>query len=217
MHVSDIMTTGVYAVTPQTTLKEVAALLDEHFISGVPVVDADGVVVGVISEGDFLFKQRGPYERAGVLSRLLHSDGNARMKLEARTAAEAMTMPPRTIAGFRTLAAAAAEMLDAGVNRLPVVDLEGKLVGIITRADLVRAFLRPDAAIKREIVDEVLRTLWIDHGEVTVAVENGEVQLDGRVATKADAESVERFVRRVPGVVSLDSRVTWRDGDGRSG
>jgi CBS domain-containing protein len=216
MHVSDIMTTNVYAVAPQTTLKDVAALLDEHFISGVPVVDAEGVVVGVVSEGDFLFKQRGPYKRTGALSRLLHSDGDAQLKLEARTAAEAMTMPPRTITGSRTLAAAAAEMLDAGVNRLPVVDLEGKLVGIITRADLVRAFLRPDSAIKREIVDEVLGTLWIDRAEVTVSVEEGEVELSGRVAKKADAEAVDRFVRRVPGVVSLDSQVTWRDGNGRS-
>src|SRR5581483_10682270 len=132
-------------------------------------------------------------------------------KLRARTAGEAMTAPAVTISGARQVAQAAAKMIDERVNRLPVVDEDGKLVGIVTRADLVHAFVRSDEAIAGEIRDDViLHTLWIPPEQVTVNVREGEVELTGCVDSEADAELVVSQARRVPGVVAVASALTWR-------
>lgn len=214
MKVHDVMTRDVLTVAPHTSLKEVARLLSDHRISGLPVV-ADGEVVGVVSEGDLLFKERGPAERRGLLGRLLAEHGNdVLLKLEARDVSDAMTAPPVTIEPARPLAAAARLMLEQGVNRLPVVDRSG-LVGIVTRADLVRAFARSDEEIKREIEDDVIRrTLWLGPTEIGVSVDEGEVVLEGRVARRTEAEVAEALVGAVAGVVSVDSRLSWREDDG---
>jgi CBS domain-containing protein len=136
------------------------------------------------------------------------------LKLEARDVGDAMTIPPVTIGPHRTLRAAATLMLDRQVNRLPVVD-DGKLVGILTRADLVRAFARPDDEIKREIEHDVLSTaLWLDSADVGVTVDDGDVTLVGQVERRMDAELAVDLVERVAGVVSVDSRLTWRTGGG---
>ncbi len=218
MRIREIMTSEVFTVRPDTPLKEVAAALAERRISGVPVVDEEGEVLGVVSEADILFKERGPSTRTGTLAWLLDPYGfEGRLKLEARTAAEAMTAPAKTIASWRSVSAAAAQMLEQRINRLPVVDERGALVGIVTRSDLVRAFVRPDAEIEREIREDVLRqALWLDAPErVEVAVEGGRVRLGGTVATRSDAELVSAFVAKVPGVVEVESSVGWIDGNGR--
>ena len=211
MKVRDVMTKDVITLEPRTSLKDAARLLVEHGISGLPVV-VEGVVVGVLSEGDLLFKERGPGDRRiGVLGRLLDNYGmDGELKLEARDVGDAMTIPPVTIGPYRAVRAAAALMLDKQVNRLPVVD-GGKLVGILTRADLVRAFARADDEIKHEIEHDVLSTaLWLDAADVAVAVDDGEVTLVGQVERRMDAEVAVDLVERVPGVVSVDSRLTWR-------
>ena len=139
------------------------------------------------------------------------------LKLDAHTAAEAMTSPAKTIAPWRLVSAAAAQMLDEGVNRLPVVDDEGRLVGIVTRADLVRAFVRPDAEIEHEIREDVLtRALLLETaGTVTVAVEGGQVTLGGSVDKRTDAELIPALVAKVPGVVEVDSSIGWREDNRR--
>ena len=105
-------------------------------------------------------------------------------------------------------------MIDGRINRLPVVTDDGVLIGIVTRADLVRAFVRPDDEIATEIRDDVvLRTLWIAPEQVSVTVKGGAVELAGHVGTKADAELVASLTRRVPGVVSVASDVTWDTDD----
>jgi CBS domain-containing protein len=215
MKVADVMTSDVITVQPETSLKEVAAILAERRISGVPVVDQDGKIVGVVSEADILFKERGPLERKGMFA--VFTDPTygmgGQLKLEARTAAEAMTAPAQTIAPWRLVSSAAAEMLDHGVNRLPVVDDKGLLVGIVTRADLVRAFVRPDAEIEREIREDVLeRALLLEtSAAVTVAVDEGKVTLGGTMRTRTDAEIVPALVAKVPGVVEVDSSIGWRE------
>lgn len=209
MKVEDVMTRDVITVRPETSLKEVASILADKGISGVPVVNEESGLVGVVSEGDILFKERPPSSRRGTLARLLDPYAmEGQLKLEARTAEEAMTSPARTIAPQRVVGAAAALMVEAGVNRLPVVDADGRLVGIVTRADLVRAFIRPDEAIEREIEQDLLQTLWIDPARVSIAVENGEVRLGGKVDTQEQAELVARLVQSIPGVVSVDSQLT---------
>lgn len=213
MNVRDVMTSDVVTVRAQTSLKEVAAILGERRISGVPVVSENGEVIGVVSEGDILFKERGPSERKGMLAWLANPYGlEGQLKLEARIAAEAMTAPAKTIAPWRLVSSAAAQMLDEGVNRLPVVNDEGRLVGIVTRADLVRAFVRPDVEIEREIREVLERALLLETpGAVTVAVDGGKVTLGGTLVMRTDAELVSTLVAKVPGVVEVESSVGWRE------
>jgi CBS domain-containing protein len=186
MQVKELMTIDVTTVRSTTSIKEAAALLAEHRISGLPVVDADRHVLGVLSERDII-------------------------ELAGKTAGEAMSAPALTIGANRSVTEAVATMLDRNVKRLPVVDGEGLLVGIVTRADLVRAFVRPDEDVAREIREDVIqRTLWIEPAEVRVEVSDGEVRLSGEVDSKSDAELIPRFVERVPGVTSVLSKLRWR-------
>jgi CBS domain-containing protein len=180
-------------------------------VSGLPVVDEDGSVLGIVSEADILAKERGRETgRGSLLDHLLDADGRVDRKHEARDAADAMTSPAVTIRPNRPLAEAAALMLDRGVNRLPVVDKSGTLLGIVTRADLVRAFVRDDAAIEKEIREDViLRTLWESPHHFAVQVDAGEVTIEGQVHDAESAELLARFVERVPGVVGIRSRITW--------
>jgi CBS domain-containing protein len=215
MRIEDVMTKDVVTVAPETPLKHVAALLAGRKISGLPVVDEQGALVGVVSEGDILFKERGAPERTGMLARLHRRRGpDGRAKLEARTAAEAMTTPATTAPPWRSVAAAAAQMTDDGINRLPVVDQDGKLVGIVTRADLVRAFARPDAEIRREIEEDVLERALLLPEPISVAVDEGKVTLGGSVDKRLDAMLVPAVVAKVPGVVEIESAISWREDDG---
>lgn len=217
MKVRDVMTKEVTTVSPDMSLKDVASILIDKGISGLPVVDADGTLLGVVSEADILAKERDPAGvNAGWLGWLLDPQGPAaQLKLEARTAREAMTSPATTITPERPVYVAATEMIEQGFNRLPVVD-DGKLVGIVTRADLVRAFVRSDAEIEREIrEDVVLRTLWIAPESLSIFVRNGEVTLKGQVESEDDADLAAAFAGRVPGVVSVDSKLSWLPENGK--
>jgi CBS domain-containing protein len=212
MKVEELMSENVIAVSPEASLKEVAATLAEDRISGLPVVDERRTVLGVISEADILVKEIGAEARhGGIIGWLLGGGRVDADKLAARTAGEAMTVPAITIGLHRHVSDAARLMTENGIKRLPVVDMHGVLVGILTRADLVRAFARPDPEIVREIRDDVIRrTLWIDEGRVFVRVERGEVTLSGSVDRKSDAEILPVFISRVPGVVSVRSELGWR-------
>jgi CBS domain-containing protein len=202
MRVAEVMTTEVLTVRPETTLKEVAELLGSRGISGAPVVDAAGHVIGVVSEADILAKERKP-RRAGRLERLFAHETVDR-KAAARTAGEAMTAPALTIGAERRVDAAATTMLDRSVNRLPVVDREGVLVGIVTRADLVRAFVHTDDQIEREIREEVLlHELWLDPEEYELSVQAGEVTISGPARTESERQLLVRRISLVPGVVSV--------------
>jgi CBS domain-containing protein len=211
--VRDVMTSPVVTVRRDTPLKEVARLLIDNGMSGVPVVDASGDVVGVISEGDFLIKEQGAVEvRHRRLARLLGESHATLAQLEkvgARTAGEAMTEPALTIDPSRAIREAAAIMTSHQVNRLPVVD-HGRLVGIVTRADLLRAYLRTDEELTRSIRDDVLlKILWVDPSGFDITVINGEVTIVGHVERRSSAEIIEATIRMVPGVVTVDADLTW--------
>jgi len=206
MRVAQLMTTDVLTVHPETPLKEVAQLLAARGISGAPVVDDAGHLLGVVSEADILAKERRP-QRQTRFGRLLGHPEPHDAKESARTAGEAMTAPAVTIAADRRIDAAAAMMLDRSVNRLPVVDADGALVGIVTRADLVRAFVHSDEQIEAEIREEVLlHELWVDPAEFDLRVQQGEVTISGRVHSDSERALLERRVRLVPGVVSVTVR-----------
>jgi CBS domain-containing protein len=211
MRVRDVMTADVATVALDTDLRDVAALLVRKRISGVPVVDR-GRVIGVVSERDILFKER-PSDgiHRGVLAWLM-DEGDLMLKVDARTARSAMTAPAVTIGPARSVADAAALMLDEGVSRLPVIDRQ-ELVGIVTRHDLVRAFARSDEEIWQEIdSDPLIRSYWRRPGSYDIAVNRGAVTLTGKVRSEEDAQLIEVFVDRVPGVVAVTSRLHWENG-----
>jgi CBS domain-containing protein len=121
-----------------------------------------------------------------------------------------MSAPAITITPGRLVHEAAALMISESVNRLPVIE-HGKLVGILTRADVVRAFTRTAAEIADEIREEIFRrTLWLEPGSVSMDVVEGVVRIEGEVETEADAELLPVFVSRVPGVVSVSADVRAR-------
>jgi CBS domain-containing protein len=214
MRVEDVMTRDVAVVSPATSLREVARLLSERGISGVPVCDETGRVVGVVSEGDILAKEEGLALDVRSPLAWLVGDGRDRRKAGAVTAGEAMTSPAIVVAPREQVSQAARTMVERGVNRLPVVE-DGRLVGIVTRADLVRAFTRGDEEIRREIEQDVLlHTLWIRPADVSIEVDDGVVALRGTLDTKTASELVTAYVRRVPGVVDVHAdELEWRFDD----
>ncbi len=220
MTVRDVMTRSVVSVHSGTPLKDVALLLIDHRISGVPVVDGDGAVLGVVSEADMLMKVQGADAvRHRPLARFLGESRETRAqlaKLWAVTAAEAMTAPAVTITSGRSIHEAAAIMTGGSVNRLPVVD-DGRLVGIVTRADLVRAYVRSDDELARTIREDVLRgILWLEPALFTVIVTDGVASISGRVQRRSTAEMVERTVSMVPGIVDVHADVSWELDDSRA-
>jgi CBS domain-containing protein len=214
MRVQDVMTRSVISVRPDTPLREVARVLDEHRISGVPVVDEAGTLLGVVSEADFLVEaQGGPaVVRRSPIARLFGRDGDARSPGDrhfASTASELMTSPVITIGPDELIADAAALMTKERINRLPVVE-EGKLVGIVTRADLVRSYVRTDAQLADSIREDVLvRTLWLDPEAFEVGVADGVATISGAVDRRSSAEMIARTAVLVPGVRDVVSHVTW--------
>jgi CBS domain-containing protein len=216
--VSEVMTRDVISVVPETPIKEVAEGLVGRGISGVPVCADDGRVLGVLSEADLLVKQGGPSHTVGGLFAWLVEVPNADdvAKLQAHTAGDAMTSPAITIGADEPAAEAARVMVTRRINRLPVVE-DGRLVGIVTRADFVRLFTRSDDEIAREIREGVLgRMLWIGSDRVHVSVDRGEAAVSGEVESEFDAELVAKRIALVPGVVGVSSQLSWTyDAKGR--
>jgi CBS domain-containing protein len=207
MRVDEIMTRAVVTVTPATGLKEAAEIMSRHHVSGVPVVE-HGDVVGVVSESDVVRRESGlgdEEDRRGLLARLRR---RAR-SVDTTTVAGAMTGPPIVVEPWMPASAAAWEMTEHDVNRLPVVK-RGRLVGIVSRADLVRAFARSDADVRREIVEHVLPSLGLAPVDLSVEVSHGEVTLRGELDSEMEAECLPRAVRYVTGVVAVRPELTVR-------
>lgn len=212
MKVSDVMTRGVISVPPAMPLRDVARLLNEHRISGLPVVDDNGDLVGVISEADLLVKQLSrPVSRRLPMEWIIgerHDPAELRRRA-ATTAAEAMSSPAITVDADRPLREAAALMIDRAVNRLPVV-ADGKVIGIVTRADLVRAYLRLDDEIQHAVTEEVVRhTMWLDPTALDIEVHDGVVRIAGTVDRRSTARILEKLVGLVDGVVQVESYLGW--------
>ena len=217
MRVQDVMTIEVVTARPSTSLKDVAAELSRRRISGMPVVDDTGRIVGVVSEADILAKEQPEGEHhSSRFARLLHRDdgGERASRFDAAVVSEAMTSPATTIEGHMPAAIAAQQMTERGINRLPVVQ-QGRLVGIVTRADLVRAFARSDEEITAEVREIVAlqQELWRDEQPLEVTIAGGEVTLAGRVRTREEASLLAEMVRTVPGVVGVRASLTWSEED----
>ncbi|MER5435232.1 CBS domain-containing protein [Streptomyces sp. NPDC002588] len=211
--VSDLMTTPVVKVDRDTGFKEIAKLLAEYDITAVPVVDDEERAVGVVSEADLLRKEAAQLDPAGLLP-VLRPGPSARAKAEATTAAGLMNSPAVTARPQWTAVEAAQVMERHHVKRLPVVDEADRLVGVISRADLLRVFLRSDSAIREEISGEILlRTFGITPGAITVRVVDGRVSLKGTVERKSLVPVVVRLCQGVDGVVGVSAELGHRVDD----
>lgn len=205
--VKDVMTTHVVAVRMNATYKEMAARLREFRVSAFPVLDDDNKVVGVVSEADLLTKEALEYSVPGLMGRILH--GRERAKAAAVTAAELMTKSAVTIGPREPVSHAARLMYSRKVKRLPVVDDDGRLVGIVSRADLLSVFSRPDAEIRHDIIENVIiGTVLTDPARFTVTVKDGVVTVEGKPENASVGRDMIEEIRHVEGVVAVRDRLS---------
>ena len=214
MKVRDIMTTDPVKVTGNTHLKEAARLMVRHRVSGLPVVDEGGKLIGILSEGDFIRREAGRDRPQGIsLLDAVFGEGELQ-PVGAETVAEIMTRSVVTITPEATVGEAARVMGRRNVKRLPVVDLEGELVGIVSRADIVGAFTKPDDVIEDEVREDVIRRLlFLDPELVQVSVDDGVVTLEGELENRTEAHLLEELSRRIAGVVRVESRLRYKVDD----
>lgn len=212
--VGEVMTREVVTVRETTGYKEIVEALASHALSAVPVVDAEGHVLGIVSEADLLHK----IEFAGFepQARLLERKRVrvAREKAGVDLARDLMTAPVVVIDSLSSVAAAAKLMDAERVKRLPVVDADGRIVGIVSRRDLLKLYLRDDDDIRTEIRDEVLlRTMWIDPASISIEVDHGVVALAGELERRSTIPLFVRLVSSVAGVVDVVNNLSYRYDD----
>jgi CBS domain-containing protein len=210
----------VVSVPVDAAYKDIAEVLEDHAVSAVPVTDADGRVVGVVSESDLLTKEARLEPAPGGAHRLpfaQRADRREEDKAAATTAGELMTAPPLTIGAHQDVVEAARMMADKHVKRLIVTDAEGRLRGVVSRHDVLKVFTRTDEEIRREVSEDVLSGMfWIDPAVMDVQVENGIVRLRGRLPTWGQVELVCATVRRVDGVVAVANEIAYDHDDSRT-
>ncbi len=222
MQVRDVMTTKVITVRPDTPAREIARLLVENRISGVPVVDEENRVLGIVSEGDLIRRLEDGDDgrrRSWWLELFASPERRAEqyVKAHGRLAREIMTDEIVTIDEEATLAEAARLLEEKHVKRLPVVR-EGKLVGLVSRADLLRALaLQPppeakadDREIRERLLAELDKAGLAYHPYVNIVVSDGVVHLWGFVGSAKEAEAMVVAAQNVPGVRSVDSHLSVR-------
>ena len=208
--VKDLMTPQVVTIGPATPFKEIVARLANHRVSAVLVVDDDGLVLGVVSEADLLLKEEFPDPDADIPLFWTKRRRLERDRAAATTARDLMSVAVVSIAPDATVAEAARRMHTAGVKRLPVLDEGGRLVGILSRADLLKVFNRPDQAIRREIMDEVIvGEFMMDPNRFFIRVTDGVVVLQGRVERRSLLPYLVRAVHSVEGVVRVKNRLSF--------
>ncbi|MGW0811872.1 CBS domain-containing protein [Streptomyces viridiviolaceus] len=209
--VCDLMSDAVVRVQRGTPFKEIAHLLQEYDITAVPVVDEENRPVGVVSEADLLQKMWGgepdPFPAHGEQSR------PSGAKAFATDAAGLMTSPAVCASENWSVVDAARAMARYGIKRLLVVDDTGRLIGVVSRSDLLRVFLRTDRAIRTEIIEEALvKTLGLAPSSVQVDVTHGHVVLSGGLPPHVSVTVLEELCRRVDGVVAVEFRPTGETG-----
>ena len=205
--VKDVMTTRVIWVTKDATFREMAAALREHRVSAFPVVDDDRKVIGVVSEADMLNKEA-LIDEPGVIAGILHH--RDQVKARGISAGDLMTTAVVAVRPDDTVEHAAKLMYDGAVKRLPVTEESGRLVGIISRADVLSVFERTDAAIGHEITrDVLLGEFMVDPLAFQVTVKDGIVTLAGSPETNETGHNIIRLVRHVQGVVAVRDRLSY--------
>ena len=212
MQVREIMTTPVVSIAPETPFKEVVERLVESQVSGLPVVDGGGRLIGIVTESDLVTKEAYPDRRrtlAFIADLLSERENDWLEKAAGRTAHDVMTRNVATCGPSEEVRNVTRRMLHRGVKRLPVVE-RGVLVGIVSRRDVLRVFARPDA----EIAADVGRVLASSPGRnVEVSVDEGVVTLTGDVPHAEDVLIVVSSARNVDGVVNVIAQLSPREPD----
>ncbi|MGW6545193.1 CBS domain-containing protein [Streptomyces massasporeus] len=215
--IGTLMTRDVVTAQRGTPFKELVQLLGEHRISGLPVVDEDDNVIGVISETDLMLRQaKEPGEETWIsrLRRLRHSVRETDTKSRAHTSDGLMSAPAVTVRADATVPEAARLMAEHRIERLPVVDEENRLVGIVTRRDLLKVFLRPDEEIRHAVEQEVIvNTLWLAPQTVSISVHDGVVTLAGHIERRTEKVIALAMTGRLDGVVDVVDNLSYRIDD----
>lgn len=220
MQVGDIMTVGAATVSPETTIAEAAQLMLEHHISGLPVIDADGGLLGMVTEKDLLRREEIGTEQGHahwmelVMSASKLADEYVRA--HARTVADVMTRDVVTVSPDTSLSDVVAMMEKHGYRRLPVVK-DGKVTGIVARANFLRALVRraegtppataDDLEIRTKIVDEIHERGWVPTSSIEVLVTNGVVELKGAVVDERIRDALRIAAENTAGVKSVEDHI----------
>ncbi len=210
--VSDVMTRRVVTASPETTFKDAVGLLQHNRVSGLPVVDRTGKLVGIVSEADLLNKAEKREPDAYVLESRRHRLDRSRAA--ALDVASAMSRDVTTVRADAPIALAAREMHSRGFKRLPVVDPDGRVVGIVSRSDLLKVFLRSDQELRAEIgrvLDHAQRN-W-GASALDAEVTAGVVDLAGSFRSKNQLEATLRAVAGVDGVIGIRNRMAYESED----
>jgi len=206
--VKDVMTTDVVSVPESAEYKDIVSVVRELRVSAFPVLDASGHLVGVVSEADLLLKEAGQEALGGSL--ISSGRRGEQAKAAGVTAAELMTSPAVTIGPEDSVADAARRMHDRHVKRLPVVDQAGRLVGIVSRVDLLSVFDRPDSEIRAAVRKDIIaRDFALDPDSFDVQVASGIVTITGQVENQAVAQHLLGALRHAEGVVGVRSRLRF--------
>lgn len=213
-NVEQLMTSreSVVVAYPETPFKQVVELMHMRDVSALPVVDSSDRVLGIVSEADLLLKEElhPPIESGQHHVRPVAREAR---RSEGITAADVMTAPAITIEAQATVVDAARLMHDRRVKRLPVVDARGKLLGIVSRRDLLTVFLRADTDIEAEVKKDLRYYLWLGPEQVHAAVWRGVVTLSGRVETRSLADLAGRLAGGIAGVVGVTNELQFSHDD----
>jgi CBS domain-containing protein len=206
--VEDVMTRNVVSVRKRAQYKDIVLVMRDRKFSAFPVLDEDNNVIGVVSEDDLLVKEAYSASGTGPGFLVRHRD---KAKSAALTAAELMSRPAITIGPDATVADAARLMHEKHVKRLPVVDgATGRMVGIVSRVDLLGVYDRPDMDVRKEILEQVIEAEFVlDRLAYEVTVTAGVVTLSGPVGSEPVALSLLSAVRQVDGVVAVRDRLSY--------
>jgi len=212
--VSDVMTTHVHVASPEAPFKVLVRLIDENKVSAIPIVDQQGIPIGIVSEADLVLKER-RHELESARD-FLHRQTlrHERAKADGTVASEIMTSPAITVAANTPLSEAARIMQKKNVRRLVVVDQRGHIAGIVSRSNLLQVFLRTDDELRDEIYRSLVSALVLSASEnVRVEVRSDIVTLSGEVDRKSDAEILTRLTRELDGVVDVVDHLkyVWDD------
>jgi len=208
-----VMTAAVATVSPDTPFKALAAIMAEHGLTALPVLDSAGRVAGIVSESDLMRKEE--YQDDPAAGRAPHSHQH-RARAEGLTAGQVMSSPAITISPEASIVAGARAFDKARVSHLVVAEADGSLAGLVTPLDLLKVYLRADGEIRDEILREVITGyLGCDPGRAEVTVTDGIVTLAGEVEHKSMVPLAARMTRSVDGVVDVVNRLAYAVDDTR--
>lgn len=215
MQVKDVMSSAVITIAPETPVAEVAALLSDHHVSGAPVVDTDGALLGVVTESDLAHrlaaKVAPPPSWLKALFSAAPTEARDYAKTRGRTARDIMTTPVRSIAEQASCEEAARLLEECAVRRLPVLR-DGRLVGVVSRADLLRALITPEApgpataddqTLRQAIRAELRHAAWSHAYWVHFVVRNGEVTFYGFAKLPEIQRALRVLAERIPGAKAV--------------